>query len=138
MLPGPALWLGLGATAFAQSPPDFAGTLNPLFLNNLTQPSDLTNTLQYAAYASANDIESAIGTYEQLLFYNPALSKIRFQLGVLYYRLGSYEMARGYFKSALEQQDMQPGLRQRTEDLLADDDKQLQVDRFSGFVQTGV
>ena len=138
MLPGPALWLGLGATAFAQSPPDFAGTLNPLFLNNLTQPSDLTNTLQYAAYASANDIESAIGTYEQLLFYNPALSKIRFQLGVLYYRLGSYEMARGYFKSALEQQDMQPGLRQRTEDLLADVDKQLQVDRFSGFVQTGV
>ena len=138
MLPGPARWLGLDAAAFAQSPPDFAGTLNPLFLNNLMQPSDLTNTLQYAAYASANDIESAIGTYEQLLFYNPALSKIRFELGVLYYRLGSYEMARGYFKSAMEQQDMPPDLRQRTEDLLADVDKQLQVDRFSGFVQTGV
>jgi hypothetical protein len=138
VLPGPARWLGLDAAAFAQSPPDFAGTLNPLFLNNLMQPSDLTNTLQYAAYASANDIESAIGTYEQLLFYNPALSKIRFELGVLYYRLGSYEMARGYFKSALEQQDMPPDLRQRTEDLLADVDKQQQVDRFSGFVQTGV
>jgi hypothetical protein len=102
------------------------------------RPSDLTNTLQYAAYASADDIESAIGTYEQLLFYNPALSKIRFELGVLYYRLGSYEMAHGYFKSALEQSDIAPDLRQRTEDLLADVDKQLQVDRFSGFVQAGV
>jgi hypothetical protein len=130
--------LGLYTAASAQTSPDFAGNLNPLFQRNLTQPSDLANTLQYAAYASGDDIESAIGTYEQLLFYNPTLSKVRFELGVLYYRLGSYEMARGYFKSALEQQDMPPDLRQRTEDLLSDVDKQLQVDRFSGFVQTGV
>ena len=33
---------------------------------------------------------------------------------------------------------MPPDLRQRTEDLLSDVDKQLQADRFSGFVQTGV
>jgi hypothetical protein len=134
----PTALLGLCATASAQTSPDFAGTLNPLFQRNLAQPSDLNNTLQYAAYATAGDIESAIGTYEQLLFYNPTLSKIRFQLGVLYYRLGSFEMARGYFKSALEQQDMPPDLRQRTEDLLSDVDKQLQTDRFSGFVQTGI
>ena len=100
--------LGLCTIASAQTSTDFAGSLNPLFQRDLAQPSDLNNTLQYAAYASADDIESAIGTYEQLLFYNPALSKIRFELGVLYYRLGSYEMARGYFKSALEQQDMTP------------------------------
>jgi hypothetical protein len=130
--------LGLGTAASAQTSPNFAGNLNPLFQTVLTQPSDLNNTLQYAASASADDIESAIGTYEQLLFYNPALSKIRFELGVLYYRLGSYEMARGYFRSALEQQDMPPDLRRRTEDLLSDVDKQLQVDRFTGFVQTGV
>jgi len=130
---------GLGpTTALAQTPADFSGSLNPLFLTNLTRPSDLTNTLQYAASASADDIESAIGTYEQLLFYNPSLSKIRFELGVLYYRLGSYEMSRGYFKSALEQQDISPALRQRTEDLLADVDKQLMADRFTGFVRIGL
>ena len=105
----------LGAPASAQSPADFSSSLNPLFLTNLTRPSDLTNTLQYAANASADDIESAIGTYEQLLFYNPSLSKIRFELGVLYYRLGSYEMSRGYFRSALEQKDISPALRQRIE-----------------------
>ncbi len=129
--------LGLCTIASAQTSTDFAGSLNPLFQRDLAQPSDL-NTLQYAAYASADDIESAIGTCEQLLFYNPALSKIRFELGVLYFRLGSYEMARGYFKSALEQQDMPPDLRRRTEDLLSDVDKQLQTDRFTGFVQTGL
>jgi hypothetical protein len=131
--------LGLWTTAAsAQTSPNFAGNLNPLFQANLTQPSDFNNVLQYAASASANDIESAIGTYEQLLFYNPTLSRVHFQLGVLYYRLGSYEMARGYFKSALEQQDIQPDLRQRIVDLLSDVDKQLQADRFTGFVSTGL
>lgn len=130
---------GLGAgSIFAQTSADFSGTLNPLFLANLAQPSDISNALQYAASASVGDIESAIGTYEQLLFYNPTLSKIRFELGVLYYRLGSYEMARGYFKSALEQQDCTPELRRRMEDLLVDVDKQLLADRFTGFVQTGL
>jgi hypothetical protein len=126
------------STASAQTFADFSGTLNPLFLANLTRPSDLSNALQYAATASVDDIESAIGTYEQLLFYNPTLSKIRFELGVLYYRLGSYEMAHGYFKSALEQRDCSPALRQRIEDLLVDVDKQLVADRFTGFVQTGL
>jgi hypothetical protein len=131
--------LGLWTTvASAQTSPNFAGNLNPLFQANLTQPSDFNNALQYAASASANDIESAIGTYEQLLFYNPTLSRIHFELGVLYYRLGSYEMARGYFKSALEQRDIQPDLRQRILDLLSDVDKQLQADRFTGFVSTGL
>ncbi len=131
--------LGLWTTAAsAQTSPNFAGNLNPLFQANLTQPSDFNNALQYAASASANDIESAIGTYEQLLFYNPTLSRVHFQLGILYYRLGSYEMARGYFKSALEQQDIQPDLRQRIVDLLSDVDKQLQADRFTGFVSTGL
>ena len=73
--------------------------LNPLFQGILAQPSNLNNTLQYAALAPSRDIESAISTYEQLLFYNPNLASVRFELGVLYYRLGSYEMARGYFDS---------------------------------------
>ena len=125
-------------SASAQTASDFAGNLNPLFQGILARPSDLNNTLQYAASASADDIELAIGAYEQLLFYNPNLSRLRFELGVLYFRLGSYEMARGYFQSALEQRDMTPELRQRTEDLLALADKKLQVDQFSGFAQTGV
>jgi hypothetical protein len=126
------------ATASAQTAPAFGQGASPLFQGILARPSDLNNTLQYAAQAPATDIESAISTYEQLLFYNPNLSSVRFELGVLYYRLGSYEMARGYFQSALKMKDMTPELRVRAEELLAVVDKKLQPDQVTGYVQSGL
>jgi hypothetical protein len=125
-------------SASAQAPSDFTGNLSPPFQGILAQPSDLNNTLQYAAAASADDIESAIGTYEQLLFYNPTLSRVRFELGVLYFRLGSYEMARSYFQSALQMRDIAPDLSERAQQLIEVIDKKLQVDQFTGYVQTGL
>ena len=110
-------------SASAQAPSDFTGNLSPPFQGILAQPSDLNNTLQYAAAASADDIESAIGTYEQLLFYNPTLSRVRFELGVLYFRLGSYEMARSYFQSALQMRDIAPDLSERAQQLIEVIDK---------------
>jgi tetratricopeptide (TPR) repeat protein len=133
-----ALLFVSGQSVSAQSPSGFGGDLNPLFQGILTRPSDLNNTLQYAALAPSSDVEAAISTYEQLLFYNPHLAAVRFELGVLYYRLGSYEMAHEYFATALKMPDMTPDLRQRTEDLLAAVDKKLLPDQFSGYVQTGV
>jgi tetratricopeptide (TPR) repeat protein len=131
----PALLLVLSSLpAKSQTTSDL---LNPLFQGILARPADFNNALQYASVATGGDIESAISTYEQLLFYNPNLASVRFELGVLYYRLGSYEMARGYFDSALKMKDMTPGLRQRTEDLIAAIDKKLQPDQFSGYVQSG-
>lgn len=130
--------LGVWAGSAVGQTSDLARNLDPAFQQILSRPSDLNNTLQYAASASGDDIESAIGTYEQLLFYNPTLSRVRFELGVLYYRLGSYEMARGYFQSAIEMGDAAPELRMRAEDLIAVIDKKLQVDRFTGFAQTGL
>ncbi len=124
--------------ACAQAPSDFAGNPSSPFQGILAQPSDLNNTLQYAAAASADDIESAIGTYEQLLFYNPTLSRVRFELGVLYFRLGSYEMARSYFQSALQMRDITPDLSERAQQLIEVIDKKLQVDQFTGYAQTGV
>ena len=126
-------------SASAQTASDLRKIVDPLFQGVLTRPADFNNTLQYAASAvQAGDIESAISTYEQLLFYNPKLSQTRFQLGVLYYELGSYDMARGYLQSALQMPDITPELRQKTEDLLALVDKKLQVDQFSGYAQTGL
>jgi hypothetical protein len=128
-------WSG---AALAQSGPYFPGGLDPLFERDLAQPSDLNNTIQYAATASANDVETAIGAYEQLLFYNPQSARVRYELGILYFRLGAYEMARGYLKTALQMPDLSPDLAQRAGDLLAVADKKLQVDQFSGFAQAGV
>jgi tetratricopeptide (TPR) repeat protein len=67
----------------------------------LSRPASLDTTLRYAVSTEqAGDIEASIGALERLLFYNPKLSRVRFELGTLYFRLGSYEMARGYFQTA--------------------------------------
>jgi tetratricopeptide (TPR) repeat protein len=134
-----ALLVLSGLPAAAQAPAGFTTNLDPLFQGVLAQPGNLGNTVQYAADAAqAGDIESAISAYDQLLFYNPNLSRTRFELGVLYYRLGSYEMARGYFKSALEKRDITPDLRERAEEYLAIINKKLFPDQFTGFAQTGL
>ncbi|HEX3989739.1 MAG TPA: hypothetical protein VHX39_01070 [Acetobacteraceae bacterium] len=128
-----------GVTASAQSASDVAGNIDPLFQGLLAQPASFDNTLKYGVSATqAGDIESAIGTFEQLLFYNPTLSRVRFELGVLYYRLGSYDMARGYFQSALEMKDISADMRQKADEFLAVIDKKLQPDQFSGFAQAGL
>jgi tetratricopeptide (TPR) repeat protein len=86
-----ALVVAFATSASAQSGSDFLNTIDPLFSGVLAHPGNLDNTIQYAASAAAHgDIESAISTYEQLRFYNPKLGATRYQLGVLYYQLGSY------------------------------------------------
>ena len=100
-------------------PSDFTGS-RPAVSRH---PDAAVGSQQHAAICRrrrvADDIESAIGTYEQLLFYNPKLSRTRFELGVLYFRLGSYEMARGYFNPRCEMRDITPDLQQRAEDLIS-------------------
>ena len=127
------------ASAFAQTTSGFAQNLDPLFQGVLTRPANFDNTIQYGVSAAqAGDIESAISTYEQLRFYNPKLGATRYQLGVLYYQLGSYAQARGYLQTALEMPDVTPELRQKIEDLFELANKKLQPDQFSGFAQTGL
>jgi hypothetical protein len=134
------LWLAIPTNAsFAQTISELARDVDPLFQRMLASPSGLDNTLKYAVGATqAGDIESAISAHEQLLFYNPNLSRVRFELGVLYYRLGSYEMARGYFQSALAMRDISPELQANAEQFIAVINKKLQPDQFSGFAQTGI
>jgi hypothetical protein len=125
--------------ASAQTTSDFTTNIDPLFQGVLVRPANFDNTVLYAQSAArAGDIESAISTYEQLLFYNPKLSQTRYILGVLYYRLGSWTTARGYLHTALQMADITPQLRQQVEDLLELVDKKLQPDQFSGFAQTGL
>ena len=134
-----ALIVAWTVAAFGQSTFDFIKSTDPLFAGVLTQPANLSNTIQYAVTAaSQGDIESAISAYEQLRFYNPKLAATRFQLGVLYYQLGSYAQARGYLQTALAMPDLTPELRQKIEDLLEIVDKKLQPDQFYGFAQTGL
>ena len=110
-----------------------------LFQRMVRQPTNHEITFEYAKVATARgDYEAAIGALERLLFYNPRLTQVKYELGALYFRLGSYEMAKRYFKEALASPDLNPETRRRIEAYLPDANKQLQPSRLSGFAQTGL
>jgi hypothetical protein len=110
-----------------------------LFQKMLRTPRDLAVTFAYVEVARANgDYEAAIGALERVLFFQPGLARVKYELGALYFRLGSYEMARRYFREALACADIDPVTKERIEASLPDADKQLQQNRFSGFMNSGI
>ena len=70
-----------------------------LFKRLLIKPDDLDAGFRYAELETElGDYEAAIGALERMLYYNPNLPRVKLQLGVLYFHLRSYEMARTYFE----------------------------------------
>jgi hypothetical protein len=130
-----ALTIISASSAHAQD----AAEQNALFQRMVQNPANHDVTFEYARVATARgDYEAAIGALERLLYYNPRLTRVKYEIGVLYFRLGSYAMARRYFNEALQSPDLSQTTRQRIETYLPDAEKQLQNSRLSGFVQTGV
>ena len=116
-----------------------AAEQNQLFQQMVRNPANHEVTFAYVKVATERgDYEAAIGALERLLFYNPKLTRVKYELGALYFRLGSYEMAKRYFKEALASPDIDAITKERVETYLPDTEKQLQPSRFSGFAQTGI
>ncbi len=110
-----------------------------LFQRMMREPTNYEVTFQFVHVATANeDYEAAIGALERLLYYEPKLTRVKYELGILYFRLRSFEMAKHYFTEALKSPDLDPVTRERIETYLPDADKQTQASRFSGFAQAGV
>jgi hypothetical protein len=113
-------------------------TPDPLFQAMLSSPSNFDATLRYAVSAKERgDLEAAIGSLERLLYYNSSLTLVKFELGMLYFRLGSYQMARGYFESILAAADATAEKKERAREYLDEIEKRLQPDQLSGYAQTG-
>ena len=109
-----------------------------LFQRVFREPANAELAVRYStASAWTGDIEAAVGTLERLLFYNPNLPRVRLELGILYYRLGSYEMAGSHLRSAITSPDVPADVRQRAEQFLAAIDRRMQPHQWSGFAQTG-
>jgi hypothetical protein len=112
---------------------------NRLWQEVTRQPTNYDLTYDLVRVSSRiGDYEAAIGALERLLFYNPDLARVRYELGSLYYRLGSYEMAARYFKEALANPMLDRATQERIETYLPLAEKQLQPSRFSGFLQAGI
>lgn len=128
----------IGAAGVAQAQTQVAdqATLLPRVLAN---PSDHDTNFAYArASVEARDYEAAIVALERAIYFNPNLTRAKYELGALYFKLKSYDMAQRYFEDALKTPGLEPDLRARIEIMLPETKKQQETSRFSGVLQLGV
>jgi tetratricopeptide (TPR) repeat protein len=114
----------IDARDLAQAPPAAPGELerqyDASFQEMLRQPANLDVLFKFATLASqTGDLEGAISALERMLLINPDLPRVRLELGVLYYRLGSYEVARTYLETGLKSPTLPPEVHSWAEQLMA-------------------
>ena len=109
------------------------------FAAMLADPGNLDKSFRFAGLAvRVGDLEGAVAALERMLLINANLPRVRLELGVLYYRLGSYEAARTYLVTALETPNMPPEVRERAQDFLARIEKQKSPSRLFGTLLAGL
>ncbi len=134
--------------AAAQTPPAPVASLTDaqlrmegdfLFKQILLNPKNLDVSFRYAEVSTRlSDYEAAIGALERMLFYSRNLPRVELELGLLYFRLGSYEMARSHFQRAIELPDVPGEVRQRVDSFLKEIEKRLNPSQYSAFGQIGL
>jgi hypothetical protein len=108
-----------------------------LFDQMLKDPSNLDVTFAYADVAAQlGDNEGAVAALERMLLFNPNLPRVDLELGVLYFRMGSFEAAQDYFDKAKSFNPPQEVL-DRVNEYLAKIHTAEQTSQFSGYVFMG-
>jgi len=132
--------LAIVPEVFAQTPApaSLKSEQQALFDRTLKEPANLDVAFRYAEVSTKlGDFEAAIGALERMLFFNSNLPRVRLELGVLYFRLGSYEMAKNYFTNAIADPAAPPEVRAKVQAYLDEIEKRLNPNFVSGLVQTG-
>jgi uncharacterized protein with beta-barrel porin domain len=110
-----------------------------LFPRLVREPQNLDLSFHFAEVASAaGDYEAAVGALERMRFYNPDLPRVEVELGVLYFRLGSYKMALSHFEAAVSAPDTPDEVRQRVAEFEREIQKRLSPSQFTAFAQAGL
>lgn len=119
--------------------PQLEAEYDAAFQDMLQKPSDLDVLFKFATIAAkTGDLEGAISALERMLLVDPDLPRVRLELGVLYYRLGSFEVARSYFEVTLKSASLPPDVKARAEQFLAESEKRLTRSRFTGEIFAGM
>lgn len=110
-----------------------------LFQRMMANPADLDIAFEYAALsARAGDLESAISTLERMLIFAPDVPRLQLELGVLYFRLGSHEVAQVYFDNVIDAPNLPEPVRLRVESYLEEIRNRTVDTTFNGAVLFGV
>lgn len=132
-----ALLLGASAAAAQPAPDALRAEQARLFAEMVARPGDLDAMFAYAAVSMRlQDYEAAIATLERMLIFEPDLPRVRLELGVAYFRLGSYEVARTYFEDALAA-DPPEAVVARVRPFLDQIERRTARNAVSGFVSVG-
>ena len=92
-------------------PPDVEARREALLKQMLARPNDLDLAFEYATLSSqVGDYEGAVSTLERMLIYAPNTPRLQLELGILYYKLGAYDVARAYFAQALANPSVPPSV----------------------------
>ncbi len=103
-----------------------------LFQKMLANPADLDTAFDYANVAAQlGDNEAAVSTLERMLLFNPNLPRVDLELGALYFRMGSFDIARTYFDKAMAA-NPPAEVQQRVNQYLTLIDQQLSPTRLTG------
>ncbi|MBV9567282.1 MAG: hypothetical protein JO172_04020 [Hyphomicrobiales bacterium] len=129
----------LRAQVVAPSDGDLHAEADALFKHLLIKPNDLDAAFRFSEIETKlGDYEAAIGALERMLFYNPNLPRVKLELGLLYFRLHSYEMARSYLNAAIESPDTPQDVRDQVAKFLNAIDRGLSDNQFALFAQIGM
>jgi tetratricopeptide (TPR) repeat protein len=135
---GTALGSPLTSAQAQPAPAAAAGTdlqrqYDEAFQEMMRQPANLDVLFKFALVANkTGDLEGAVSALERMLLIDNNLPRVRLELALLYFRLGSYEVARTYVEGALKAPNLPADVRSRAQELLAQINARSKTSTFSG------
>ena len=109
------------------------------FQETLRRPNDPAVLINFANLAvKAGNLEGAISAFERLLLIEADQPKVKLELGVLYYRLGSYEQARAYLEAARSSSRATDDVKERASRFIADVNQATGKSRLTGDILGGI
>lgn len=138
-----ALLLGL-ATLVAPASAQNTSTglqreVDEAFREVIANAGSMDARVKYATLlVQAGNFEGGIAALEGLLLSPEAPASIRFELAVLYYRLGSYALSETYLREALADSRLDGTLKKQSESLLRDVERRNRPQQLSGSLMIGL
>jgi hypothetical protein len=92
----------IGTPSAFSAPSDLEARRDALLQAMISNPGNLDIAFEYAELSTqVGDYEGAVSTLERILIFAPNTPSLQLELGILYYRMGAYDVARSYFAQAL-------------------------------------
>lgn len=130
----------IAAPAFAQSTPmPTAQEVEQAFQEVIGQAASVEARTKYASLlVRSGNFEGGIAALEGLLIAPDAPASIRLELGVLYFRLGSYAISETYLRAAISDPRLDPQQKRQAESLLHEAVQRNQRSQLFGSLMLGL